>query len=122
MVLESKKNKLLMNVLKIMPLSVFFFPFFFFIQNHVIQNTSYLAIHSLPGAQIKSFQSFLLKGQSISQRYQRKSSHVVTTSIPRDTVTLLSSHPGLSHFPLTLWPSQEKEDFLQSQKEDILQR
>lgn len=49
-------------------------------------------------AQIKSFQAILLEGQSISIS-QRESPHVVTTSTPPDTLTLLSSHPGLQSLP-----------------------
>lgn len=77
-------------------------PLFFFLS---IKNVK-LFSHSQV-AHIKSLLVSLLKGQSISQTYQRESPHVVTTSTPPDTLTVLSSHPGLTHFPLTFWPPGE---------------
>lgn len=88
-------------------LSVFFF-FFSLFRLLKSKTWSHVVTHSQL-AHIKSLQALLLKGQSISQTYQRESPHVLTTSTPPDTLALLSSHPGLSHFPLTLWPLREGE-------------
>lgn len=70
----------------------------------------FFAVRSLPGGSHQTPPGpALLKGQSISQTYQRESPLVVTTSTSPDTLSLLSSHPGLSHFLLTLWPPREGE-------------
>lgn len=68
---------------------------FSFIQK--LKSWRYLDIDSLQGV---SDQKHSAERSTISVTYQRGSPHVLTTSSPPDTLTLLSSHPDLSHFPL----------------------
>lgn len=58
----------------------------------------------------------LLEGQGASLTYQKESPHVVTVSSAADTLTLLSSHPRLTHFLSHSSPlDKEPQDFLRIQ-------
>lgn len=58
----------------------------------------------------------LLEGQDASLTYQKESPHVVTVSSAADTLTLLSSHPRLTHFLSHSSPlDKEPQDFLRIQ-------
>lgn len=105
MVLEIKKNKLLMNVLKIMPLSVYFSLFLFL--------KSYLVICSLPGvsyqipplhpAERSEYQSHLSKGIHTCSHHFHSSGHTHACHHIQTSVTSLLPPPpkeGGSGFPV----------------------